>query len=112
MGKRGITHTYRSKEYKLSVVKKVLEGKSSREVGKEVGINDSLVRAWVAQYQKNGETALEPKRKPGNPLSRYTRRKELSEIEQLRYELARAELELSKLKKAYAVERRCPKQKK
>ena len=112
MGKRGITHTYRSKEYKLSVVKKVLEGKSSREVGKEAGINDSLVRAWVDQYQKNGETALEPKRRPGNPLSKYTSRKELSEIEQLRYELAKAEMELSKLKKAYEAERRCQQQQK
>lgn len=106
MGKRGITHTYRSKEYKLSMVKKVLEGKSSKEVGKEAGISDSLIRAWVRQYQKDGETALEPKRKPGNPLCKYTSRKELSEIEQLRYELAKAELELSKLKKAYEVERR------
>ena len=47
MSKRGITHTYRSKEYKLSIVKKVLEGKSSKEVGTEAGINDSLVRAWI-----------------------------------------------------------------
>lgn len=107
MSKRGITHTYRSKEYKLSIVKKVLEGKSSKEVGTEAGINDSLVRAWVRQYQEDGEIALEPKRRPGNPLSKYTKRKELSEVEQLRYELAKAELELSKLKKAYEEERRC-----
>ena len=40
MGKRGITHTFRSKEYKLGVVKKVLEGKSSKEVGREFGIRD------------------------------------------------------------------------
>lgn len=107
MGKRGTTHTYRSREFKLSVVKEVLRGKSSKEVGREVGIHDSLVRAWVRQYQKDGETALEPKRRPGNPLSKYTSRKELSEIEQLRYKLAKAELELSKLKKAYEEERRC-----
>ena len=36
----------------------------------------------------------------------------MSEIEQLRYELARAELELAKLKKAYEVERRCDQPKK
>ncbi len=112
MSKRGITHTYRSKEYKLSIVKKVLEGKSSKEVGTEAGINDSLVRAWIRQYQKGGETALEPKRRPGNPLSKYTRRKELSEVERLRYELAKAELELSKLKKVYQEERRCSRLKK
>ena len=103
-----MTHTYRSKEFKLNLVKEVLGGKSSREVGKGAGISDSLVRTWVRQYQKDGEVALEPKRKPGNPLCKYTRRKELSEIEQLRYELAKAELELSKLKKAYQEERRCP----
>ena len=107
MGKRGMTHTYRSKEFKLNIVKEVLGGKSSKEVGREAGIHDSLVRAWVRQYQKDGETALEPKRRPGNPLSKYTSRKELSEVEQLRYELAKAELELSKLKKVYQEERRC-----
>ena len=107
MGNRGKTHTYRSKEFKLNIVKEVLGGKSSKEVGKEAGIHDSLIRAWVRQYQKDGETALEPKRRPGNPLSKYTSRKELSEVEQLRYELAKAELELSKLKKAYQEERRC-----
>lgn len=112
MGKIGMTHTYRSKEYKLNTVKKVLGGKSAKEVGRESDISDSLVRTWVRQYLKDGETALEPKRKPGNPLCKYTRRKELSEIEQLRYELAKAELELSKLKKAYEAERRCPQQKK
>ena len=107
MGKRGMTRTYRTKEFKLNIVKEVLGGKSSKEVGRENSIGDSLVRAWVRQYQKDGETALEPKRRPGNPLSKYTNRKELSEVEQLRYELAKAELELSKLKKAYEVERRC-----
>lgn len=107
MGKRGMTHTYRSKEFKLSIVKEVLRGKSSKEVGRENGIDGGLVRAWVRQYQKDGEIALEPKRRPGNPLIKYTSRKELSEVEQLRYELAKAEVELSKLKKAYEVERRC-----
>ena len=107
MGKRGMTHTYRSKEFKLNIVKEVLGGKGSREVGKEADINDSLVRAWVRQYQKSGEKALEPKRRPGNPLAQYTRRKDLSEVEQLRYELAKAELELSKLKKAQEAGRKC-----
>ena len=42
MGERGMTHTYRSKEFKLNIVKEVLGGKSSREVGKGAGISDSL----------------------------------------------------------------------
>lgn len=112
MGKRGMSHTYRSKEFKLSIVKEVPGGKSSKQVGRETGIGDSLVRTWVRQYQKDGETALETKRKPGNPLSKYTNRKNLSEVERLRYELAKAELELSKLKKAYETERRCRQPKK
>ena len=112
MGKRGMTHTYRSKEFNLSIVKEVLRGRSSKEVGREASIHDSLVRTWVRQYQKDGEAALEPKRRPGNPLSKYSSRKDLSEVEQLRYELAKAELELSKLKKAYEAERRCLRPKK
>ena len=106
MSKKGKRHTYRSKEFKLDAVKRVLDGKSSNEVGRELDVRGSQVRDWVRLYQSGGESALEPKRKPGNPLARYGKRKQLTETEQLRYELAKAEVELAKLKKEYELQRR------
>lgn len=105
-------HRYYGKDEKLRIVKEVLVGKSSREVGKETGIHHRLIRGWVALYLEQGESALENKRKPGNPLCQYVNKKDMSEVEQLRYELARAEMELAKLKKASELKRRCRRRKK
>ena len=104
---KGKRNRYHSKDFKISVVQKVLDGKSSKEVGKKYGINDRLIRQWTSLYLEGGEAALENKRKPGNPLCKYSNKKNLSEIEQLRYELAKAEIELAKLKKVCEQERRC-----
>lgn len=97
--KGGINRVY-SKEYKLQVVKQVESGKSAAEVGKEQQVNENVVRRWVREYRESGEAGLTPKRKPGNPLSVYQNRRELSEVEQLRYELALAQIEIAELKKA------------
>lgn len=110
--KKGAPHRYHSQEYKMRVVREVMEGKSPREAGETHNVGEGLVRTWVRQYQDGGESALEPKRKPGNPLAKYIHRKELSEVERLQYELAKARVEIAKLKKVYELERRCGSQKK
>ena len=61
-----------------------------------VGINPKTVSRWVKKYQEEGEAGLEPKKKPGNPLARYERRKELTYEEQLQYKIALLERELIK----------------
>ena len=104
---KGKKNRHYTKEEKLGYVKEVLSGKSCKEVSKRTGITESLIRKWINTYLEQGELALENKRKPGNPLCRYSNKKNMSEVEQLRYELAKAEMELSKLKKAYEEERRC-----
>ena len=106
----GKANRYYSKDEKARYVNEVLGGRSSKEVGCEAGINSRLIRKWVTLYLDHGEKALENKRKPGNPLCRYSNKKDMSEIDQLRYELAKAELELAKLKKACEMERRCRQQ--
>lgn len=57
------------------------------------------------------EDALENKKKPGNPLSKYERRKELSREEQLEYqiellkrELLRKDAQIVRLKKSIELE--------
>lgn len=103
----GKSNRYYSKEEKLRIVKEVMSGRGSKDVGRETGVGDRLIRSWITLYMEQGEAALENKRSPGNPLCRYSKKKDMSEVEQLRYELAKAELELAKLKKVCEEERRC-----
>ena len=46
---------------------------------------------------------LKNKRKPGNPLAKYSSRKKLTEIEQLQYENMKLRIENERLKKGYLV---------
>ena len=99
-------YTMRSKEEKLSIVKRNLSGEAAKVLAREIGCSDRQVRNWVKIYQAEGEVGLEQKKKPGNPLSRYERRKELTYDEQLQYqiellkrELVKKEAEILRLKK-------------
>ena len=99
-------YTVRSKEEKLSIVKRNLTGESACALAKEIGSSDFQVRSWVKIYLAEGEAGLELKKKPGNPLLRYERRKELTYEEQLQYqiellkrELVKKEAEVLRLKK-------------
>ena len=99
-------YTLRSKEEKLSVVKRNLTGESACSLTGELGCSDSQVRSRVKACQAEGEAGLEQKKKPGNPLSRYERRKELSyegslqyQVELLKRGLVRKDAEVLRLKK-------------
>lgn len=74
-------NTYYSQNEKLRIVKKVVdEGKSSYDVAKEENISSSgMIRRWVKIYIEHGYDALENKKKPGNPLSKYSKRKNLNQ---------------------------------
>ena len=96
----------RSKEEKLAIVKRNLSGETAMSLSREIGSSDKQVRDWVKIYLAEGESGLEPKKRPGNPLSRYERRKELTYEEQLQYqiellkrELVKKEAEILRLKK-------------
>ena len=78
----------------------------------ETGINNSQIYKWTKQYLQGGEEALVNKRKPGNPLAKYSNKKELTPMEQLEYKVALLERELLKkneeivrLKKSIETER-------
>ena len=99
-------YTIRSKEEKLSIVKRNLAGETARALAREIECSDYQIRQWVKKYLAEGEADLEQKKKPGNPLSRYERRKELTYEEQLQYqiellkrELVKKEAEVLRLKK-------------
>lgn len=99
----------RSKEEKLAIVKAVLSGTPAQYYENQGIVDHHTVMDWVKKYEQEGEMGLEPKKKPGNPLSRYERRKELTYEEQLQYqiellkrELIKKEAEVLRLKKLNA----------
>ena len=89
-----------------------LEGETAAALGRETGIYYAQIHKWTKQYLEGGEEALVNKRKPGNPLSKYSNKKELTQTEQLEYKVALLERELLKkdaeivrLKKSIELER-------
>lgn len=109
---KGGTNINHSKEEKLGMVKRHLAGESPYKLAKETGIARSQIQKWTKQYLEGGEASLVNKRKPGNPLAKYTRKKELTRTEQLEYKIALLERELLKkdgeivrLKKSIELER-------
>ena len=109
---KGGTNTSHSKEEKLELVLRNLKGETAAKIEKETGIEHSQIHKWTRQYLEGGEEALVNKRKPGNPLAKYHRKKELTPTEQLEYKIALLERELLKkdaeivrLKKSIELER-------
>ena len=92
-GGSNVTH---SKEEKLALVKRNLAGESLKSLERETGIYNAQIYKWTKQYLEGGEAALVNKRKPGNSLAKYTRKKELTPTEQLEYKVALLERELLK----------------
>ena len=68
---------------------------------KEIGINSGLLYAWLKKYRQNGIEGLVNKKKPGNPLAKYSSRKALTKEEELEYENIKLKIENELLKKGY-----------
>ena len=109
---KGGTNKTHSKEEKLALVLRNLSGEMATALARKTGLSDSMICKWTKQYLEGGEEALVNKRKPGNPLAKYHRKKELTPIEQLEYKVALLERELLKkdaevvrLKKSIELER-------
>ena len=95
---------YWSKEDKLKIINEVLINcKSSEEVAKEYDISSGMLRNWIIKYNQYGESSLENKKKPGNPLVKYSSKKNLTDIEKLQYENMKLRIENERLKKGYLV---------
>jgi transposase-like protein len=102
---KGGTNRYWSKEAKYEYVRLIISGEISlKQLGRENNIAIGMISNWVKRYQEGGIEALENKRKPGNPLVKYSRRKELTEKEQLEYEILKLKIENLRLKKGYTTE--------
>ena len=105
----GRKYNIHSKEEKLNIVRRHLDGEAGLALERETGISHEQIRRWTSKYMEDGEIGLEQNKKPGNPLSKYERRKELTyeekllyQIELLKRELLKKEAEVTRLKKLNA----------
>ena len=98
------SNRYWSKEDKLRIINEVLINcKSTEQVAKEHDISGGMLRNWIIKYNNHGESSLDNKRKPGNPLMKYSAKKNLTDIEKLQYENMKLRIENERLKKGYLV---------
>ena len=96
---------YWSKEDKYEYVKLIIDGEISiKQLSRDNNISAGMLSAWVKKYNMSGIEALENKRKPGNPLSRYQKKKALTPYEQLEYDNMKLRIENERLKKGYTEE--------
>ena len=84
------------------MIKEVVTGiLSTRDAAKKYNVSKTNIFSWATKYQENGMDGLRNSRKPGNPLAKYQRRKDLTEIEKLEYENMKLRIENERLKKGY-----------
>ena len=104
---KGTKNVMRSLEEKEQIVLRCLnENIPYRTLGRELGITDTVIRTWVLAYEKDGLEGLKSKVGKcgsGNPYSALHNKKNLTEVERLRLELAKKEVECERLKKGYSV---------
>ena len=101
---KGGKNRYWSKEEKLKLVKEVIEEhKSTIEVSNRENISNGMFNKWIKNYLEKGEDGLINKKKPGNPLAKYSNKKHLTDMEKLQYENMKLRIENERLKKGYLV---------
>ena len=104
---KGTKNNMRSISEKEQIVLRCInENIPFKKLGDELGINDTTIGRWVRAYEKDGIDGLKSKTGKcgiGNPYAALYRKKNLTEVERLRLELAKKEVECERLKKGYSV---------
>ena len=102
MAKKGQKFKTWTADEKYNVIKPIIDLEISlAQVGKNTGVSNSMLHRWIKSYKENGYDGLKAKKKPGNPLMKYSRRKNLTKEEQLEYENMKLRIENEILKKGY-----------
>ena len=91
-----------SKEEKIRIINRNLkDGLAIRAVAKEEDISAGMLGRWIKNYLEFGEKSLINRRKPGNPMCKYSNKKSLTKEEQLEYENMKLRIENEMLKKGF-----------
>ena len=99
---KGTKNNRRSPEEKESIVLKLINGEeSSYSISRKYDVSRSLLWTWVETYRNEGIKGFSSKvgkHKKGNPYAALHTKKNLTEVERLRLELAKKEVECERLK--------------
>ena len=99
---KGGKNNYHSKEEKIKIVKEMLDSNlSPLDIERKYNISHSLAGKLRKDYLEKGEDSLMNQKKPGNPLMKYSAKKNLTELEKLEYENMKLRIENEQLKKGY-----------
>ena len=89
-------------EEKYKIIEPIINLETSlSKVGKKTGISYSMLHSWTKSYKEKGMSGLVSKKKPGNPLCKYSNKKSLTKEEQLEYENMKLRIENEMLKKGF-----------
>ena len=94
----------RTPEEKEAIVLEYMSGKAGYEmIAANHGIAESLLRKWIKKYRESGIEGLRSRtgKHPNPNIGKYNRY--LSEVEKLKKELLKKEIEIERLKKGYQV---------
>ena len=87
---------------KLKIINEnLINFKSTPQISKEYDISQGMIINWIKKYKQFGYEGLVNKKKPGNPLSKYNNKKDLTKEEQLEYENMKLRIENEMLKKGF-----------
>lgn len=102
MASKGQKYKQWTAEEKFKIIEPIINfEKSSSQVTKETNINNGMITRWIHEYNAFGLEGLKPKKKQGNPLSKYYNKKFLTKEEQLEYENMKLKIENELLKKGF-----------
>jgi transposase-like protein len=97
----------RSVEEKEQIVLDCINNNLPYEVvGRKYGLTGWTINRWVRAYEKDGIDGLKSKTGKcgsGNPYAALYAKKNLTEVERLKLELVKKEVECERLKKGYSV---------
>lgn len=74
------TYSQHPFEERMRAIELYQQGKNSKEIARLMGLDDSMVRAWVRKWKANGTEALRPYRR-GNNIRPCLQRERRSENE-------------------------------
>lgn len=93
-----------SADDKLKIINEnLINFKSTPQISREYDISQGMIVNWIKKYKEFGYEGLINKRKPGNPLAKYSKRKNLTDTEKLELEIMKLRIENERLKKGYLV---------
>ena len=79
MAKKGQKFKTWTADEKYNVIKPIIDLEISlAQTGKNTGVSNSMLHRWIKSYKENGYDGLKAKKKPGNPLMKYSRIKNIA----------------------------------